>query len=543
MNVWHTRSCWASTVWFDVETAADLMGLKPDTIYHYLSRNDPKLPQPTTDRGRLRFSGEQVFRYIVEHRPKAATVVPRLFPRIADLGPARFLGAHRAGLPNVGYFAIHTWQPADAGPLIAIAYPDRENRMTTSDAAKIAVEILKLLPLEIAALAVPNGEAFPRIIGPGEIEDEPTIVVLDRISIEGDVAERNRPYRPHPAGRGTSYYRWADLANLLRVDIPWWSQLVRELDAMLTWQPGAAIAQIAPYAPEVDTGHITALATLKTAPDVRDALKKLANRVLSRLNGGASDDDMRLTPGLIHAAISTIDPAVPTPTLTADEAAVILHHRAHEHMARHALRVADHLAFRPLLTYVMKINRATATSAARQWISRLIDVDPTRRTELGFWYATRYLPSRVRPTRWLTDPDNPHTWIIQGDDANIYAGVGTNTPGAQGKLCGAEIDDEAAFFWDTAHHIWPLPDAGYDYYRTGYHGGGPQRLAETLTTLADDAAADAYTPPTLTSDNSTLYNALYQMVTERHAPLTITAEFIAAAREARPVTDTTMRPL
>lgn len=25
-----------------------------------------------------------------------------------------------------------------------------------------------------------------------------------------------------------------------------------------------------------------------------------------------------------------------------------------------------------------------------------------------------YLGSRVRPVRWLTDPDNPNTWIIRG---------------------------------------------------------------------------------------------------------------------------------
>lgn len=531
MDIWSTRSCWASTVWFDVETTAQITGLKPDTIYHYLSRKDPKFPQPTTDRGRLCFSGQDVFRYIVEHRPKARITVPRLFPRTTEPGPAQFIGAHRAGLPNIGNFAVHTWQPDDSGPPVAIAYPDRENVMTTNDAADTAVDLLKLLPPEIAALAIPNGEASPCIIAPGEIEDEPTIVVVDRASLKRNVGEPNRVYRPRSTGPYAAYYRWSDLANLLRVDIPWWSQLVRELDAMLTWQPGTPIAQIAPYAPEFDTGHITALATPKTSSDVRDALNKLAHRVLSRLNGGARDDGMRLTPGLAQAAISTIDPTQPTPTLTPDEAAAILHHRAHEHPARHALRVADHWAFRPHLTHVIQVNRATATTAARQWISRLTDVDHTRRTELGFWFVNNYLPSRVRPTRWLTDPDNPHTWIIQGDDANIYAGVGTSTPGAQGQLRGAEIDDEAAFFWDTGHHIWPLPDAGFSYYRTGYRGGGPQRLAETLTTLADDAAADVHTPPRLTPDNTALYNALHQLVTDQHAPFTITADFIANARD------------
>lgn len=536
MDEWNTRSCWASTVWFDVDTTAQLTGLKPDTIYHYLSRKDPKFPQPTTDRGRLYFCGQDVFRDILEYRPKARSTVPRLFPHTPEPGPAQFIGAHRAGLPDFGNFAIHTWQPADTGPPIAIAYPDRENRMTTNDAADTAVELLKLLPPEIAALAVPNGEATPRIIGPGKTEDEPTVVVVDRVDIEHGVAQRNRVYRPRPTGRHAAYYHWSDLANLLRVDIPWWSQLVRELNAMLTWQPGAPTAQIAPYAPEFDTGHITTLATPKTAPEVRDALNKLANRVLSRLNGTARDDGMRLTPGLVHAAISTIDPTQPTPTLTTDEAAAILHHRAHEHPARHALRVADPWAFRPLLTTVIHINRAHATSAARQWISRLTDVDHTRRTELGFWFVNNYLPSRVRPTRWLTDPDNPHTWIIQTDDATIYTSVGTNTPGAQGQLCGAEIYDDAAFFWDTNHHIWPVPDAGFDYYRTGYRGAGPQRLAETLTTLTDDAAAHVHRPPTLTPDNTPLYNALHQLVTEHPAPITITTDFIATARDTESTT-------
>jgi hypothetical protein len=41
-SIWSDRSCWASTVWFDVETTAQLTGLKPDTIYHYVSRRPEK---------------------------------------------------------------------------------------------------------------------------------------------------------------------------------------------------------------------------------------------------------------------------------------------------------------------------------------------------------------------------------------------------------------------------------------------------------------------------------------------------------------------
>ncbi|SPX94888.1 Uncharacterised protein [Mycobacterium xenopi] len=517
VNIWSDRSCWASTVWFDIEKTADLTGLKPDTIYHYISRNDPKFPKPKNSRGRIYFSGEQVFRYILEHRQPAHSSVPRLFPRIPDPQPAQFLGAERATVPDVGTFAIHTWQPGDGGAPIAIAYPDRNNMMHANDVAATAAALLAQLAPQIAAVAVPNGETTACVITPGGVESEPTVVV----------AERNSVHREDPVDYGAARYKWSDLANLLRVDIPWWASLLRDLDAMLSWQPGAGVVPITPYAPDVDTGHVTALAGVNDSAAVRNAIGKLADRILARLNGRTSDDGCRLTPGLIQAAISTIDITQPIPELTAGEAALILHHRADEHAARQALRVADHWAFKPMLTHVIEVNRAAAKSMAQQWVSRLTDVAEERRRELGFWFVNNYVGSRVRPVRWLTDPDTPNSWIIQGDNAIVYAGVGTSTPGAAGQLVEAEIDDDAAFFRDGAGHIWPLPDAGYDYYRTGYQGGGPQRLAETLTTLLRDAAADVYTPPELNSDNAAQYRALYRLVTEHHAPIAIDRNLLA----------------
>ena len=250
--------------------------------------------------------------------------------------------------------------------------------------------------------------------------------------------------------------------------------------------------------------------------------------MVTRLNGNTRDDGNRLTPGLTQAAFSTVDPTQPLPELTAGQAAVILHHRAQGHAAKQALRVADHWAFLPILTYVIEINRTSAGPMARQWVSRLADVAEDRRSELGFWFVTRYLGSGVRPMRWLTDPDNPNSWILQGDNAVIYGGVGTRTSGANGQLVDAEMDAAAGFFHDGAGQIWPLPDTGFDYYGTGYSGGGPQRLAETLTTLTDDAAADVHAPPELTTENIGLYRALYRLVTEHRAPISITAELIAA---------------
>lgn len=519
MSIWSDRSCWTS-IEFDVEKTAELTGLKPDTIYHYVSRNDAKFPQPRSERGRIYFTGEQVFRYILEHRRKARHIVPRLFPRVTEPRPASFVDAKRANIPAVGNFAIHTWQPADNGPLIAIAYPDRENGMNIHDVEETAAALLKDLAPKIEAVAVPNGETTsPPPSAGGERRNEPTVVVV----------ERNRVYRADRVRCGGARYKWSDLANLLRVDIPWWSYLLRDLDVMLSWQPGAPVVHLAPYVPDLDTGHITALAGVNDSAAVRHALDKLANRVLARLNGRTLDDGNRLTPGLIQAAISTVDITQPEPELTAEEAAAILHHRAPEHGARHALRVADHFAFVPILTHVIRINRTSATSMAHQWVQRLVDVADNRRDELGFWFVRGYIDRRAHPVRWLTDPDNTNTWIIQGDNGIVYAGVGTSTPGARGQLLEAEINDDAAFFLDGTRHIWPLPDTGFDYYRTGYKGAGPLRLAETLTTLLRDAAADAHRPQ-VDDDNQSQLDALYQLVSEREAPITVTADSLTAQR-------------
>jgi hypothetical protein len=196
MSIWSDRSCWAA-VWFDVETTAALTRLKPDTIYHYVSRRDPKFPQPDAERGRNYFSAEQVFRYILEHRRKAHSVVPRLFRRIAEPHPAQFIHAKRASLPEVGIFAVHTWQPADNGQPVAIAYPDRENTMDIHNVADTAAALLNCLAPNISAVAVPNGETTARFIpGRRESEDEPTVVV----------AERSPVYRRDPVRPGAARY-------------------------------------------------------------------------------------------------------------------------------------------------------------------------------------------------------------------------------------------------------------------------------------------------------------------------------------------------
>jgi hypothetical protein len=523
MSIWSERTCWARTAWLDVEAVAEVTGLKPDTIYHYVSRKDPKFPQPNAERGRNYFAADQVFSYVLAHQPKRHDRIPRLYPRIPEPAPAQFLSATRVRLPDVGTFAVHAWQPADGAPPIAIAYPDRKNTMNIHTVEKSAATLLDYLPPHIKMVAVPNGETSSCAGPNGGSQNSPTILVV----------ERNPVYRHDPVSHGASRYRWPELANLLRVDIPWWSALLNDLDAMLNWQPGTPPARITPYAPSLDTGHITALARPDDSAEVHQALGKLAHRILRLINGETADDRNRLTPGLIQAATSTIDTTEPEPELTAAEAATILHHRTDEHTASHALRVVDSWAFVPLLTHTIRLV-PTASAMAREWTSRLTDVAADRRTELGFWFVNNSFGTSVRPVRWATDPAREHSWVIEGDNGIVYAGVGTSTPDARGTLIEAEIADDAAFFRDTTGHVWPLPDTCFDYYNTGYEGGGPQRLAETLTTLLRAASSDVGEPPNLRNPiNDARYQALYALVTTKHAPLTITADWVKDQHESR----------
>lgn len=524
MTAWDERRCW--TTQFDVETTATVTGLKTDTIYHYVSRKDPRFPQPTMELGRVYFRADHVFEYILRHRRKRHSYVPRLFPRVSEPTAAEFLGALSIKLPDFGLFAVHLWQPGDGASPVAVVYPERDNHMVCSDTSAVAQALLGQLPAHVQAAAIPNGEAVPYPQGDDPRAAQPIIVV----------AERTSTYLRNQVGTSaTSYYWWSDLANLLRTDIPWWSSLLREPHAMLTWRPGSPVQQITPAPSDYDPGHITALAARN--PSARPALQRLADRVLRLANGSERHDRFALSPGLVHAAISTVDVTKPVPVLTTDEVVQVLGCRASAHDAGHALRVTDLFAFMPVLTNVIRVNRATAEGISRQWTSRLVDVARDRRNELGYWYVGRDLHPEVTPARWLADPDNDHSWIIQGDNGVLYAGVGTAMPAARGRLVSAEIGDEASFYTDDTGTVWPLPGTGFSYHRAGHRGAGPERLAETLTALIGNAAADVHQPPLRNGRNTELVEALYRSVSTHQAPLVIRADELPCIRAASPIAE------
>lgn len=517
MDVWEARSRWNTIVkHLDVNDVSKLTGLKPDTIRHYLSREDSTFPEPYTSNGRIYFTGQQIFRYILD-RGKRTEMVPRLFPRTSRPAAAQFMGVQRWTMPDVGHFAIHTWAPSDGAGPIAIAYPDRENTTHVSNAARTAAALYSHLSRTVTAVAVPNGESHP-VFHSDSTEVEPVLIV----------SEQPKAYRHSSSGHGTARYNWTDLVNLLRTDLPWWSPQLNAIEPMLTWRPESPAVRITPYSPRCDTSHLAALSKPTDPPAVREAIDLLIKQVLIDL-AGRPYDGHRVCPGLVQAAINTFDVAEPVPTLCEDQVAAVLHHRTDAHTAKHALRLINRFTLMPILNHGISFDLQTAGPMARQWFTRLADVSVDRRNELGFAFVSGYYEGCARPVRWLTDPDATHSWVIQGDNGTIYVGVGTSCPDATGELLDAEIGSNAVFFRDSVLKVWPVPGTGYSYYRTGYEGAGPQRLVETLTTLRSDAAADVHRPTTFSADTR-----LYDLLTSREAPLTLTDDFLRGGLEPAP---------
>lgn len=521
VSIWSDRARWNKTVWLTVEDVAAITGLTSRTIYQYSSNGYNGFPAPRrTDGGRSSWAAGTLLAWTLQCRPQRFhRNIPRLYPRTPEPVPATFAGAQGYSLPGVGRFAVHTWHPGDAGAAIAIAYPDRLVRFY--DPAAAVEQLFRQLPRRTAALALPNGEAVSTssTFDPDN-QTAPLLVVVERDSV----------YRPDPVGGRATRYNWFDLVNLLRTDVPWWSPLLNEFDAMLDWLPGSEPVPITPYTPDLDTDNLLALIDQDCPADVQDAIHLLVKRILLRLNRNELHDANRVTPGLVHGAVSDVDVNAPIPELSPEQTVLLLHHRADRFRAQQGIRMinrADHWAFMPTLTHSVRLQRNPGQeSMAQDWVAGLTDVPHEQRSELGFWYVLEYVGSRATPTRWMRHRNDPNTWVIEDKAGIIYAGVGTHIPYAAGYATRASIELEAAFFEDSAGSIWPIPATGFDYYRTGYEGAGPQRLTETLTWLAKKANSDVRSPPADFDPEA----ELCQLICSHDAPLEITTEMLARYR-------------
>lgn len=453
------------------------------------------------------------FRFIMNHLPARTGLIPRLFPRVPDPRPAAFVSAERATVPGIGDFAVHVWRPGDDAGDIAVAYASWDADMHLGKSEEASAYILKRLD-GVSAVAVWNGEARSvRVYRPG-IDEHPELTNANQPLLA--VAEHDPIYLEDPAGSLTpnvSRYWWTDLANLLRVDVPWWPRNLADVGSILAWRPGDKLQSIVPRSAKADPQAITAMASVAAPEPVRAALDTLARLCLHRV-ADDQGEDYQVRPGLIAAAISAVDPRGPEPKLGVTEQAAILHHRTTRAQCEAMLAATGHLDFMPVLTEPINLHKSQAGELARSWINRLVEAPADRHDEAGYWW----LQGAIRdddgePIRWLMDPASPNTWILETAAGKLYSTVGTRTPRATGILTAAEIYPGAAFFADSAGMVWPIPDTGFSYYATGYRGSGPQRLTETINQLLKDARADVHEP-----DGFDPQSGLYKLFSTRKAP-------------------------
>ncbi|TEA09079.1 hypothetical protein [Mycobacteroides salmoniphilum] len=526
MELWPLRTRWAKSISLSDETFVEITGIplqqaqaaaQADRASTAPGEEPSGFPQPIPPRagGSQRWPTVDTFMYTLTMLPTRAAAVPALFPSTAEPTPAVFVDAIRVNLEDRGDFAVHVWQPGDGGARVAMAYAD--NFVEPGPPAKDVAAILSRLDESIAAVALANNEITAlrtSIPGQDPVDDgyQPCLVVADR----------HTKYLPDPAGvDGVSRYWWTELANLLRTDIPWWPRHLRELGAMLSWRPSSQIQTIVPAARDQDPRAVTGVATITDPPLLRSALEHQAALILHRLAVFAAEETYDITPGLFVAAMSAVDHRGPEPKLSLAEQSAILHHRTTFERYRAMSIAIVRWDWMPLVTHGMKLHLESAGPIAQCWISRLIDVTADRYDEIGFWRLHGYLSASRTPVRWMTDPMAPNSWILQDDSGYLYATVGTRTLNAVGVLTAAETDNEAMFFTDSDGTAWPIPDHGFDYYKTGYGGGGTQRLTETIITLLNDASADVHRPTDFYPDC-----ALFKMLSEVADPIAIPQEML-----------------
>lgn len=455
----------------DVATILDTMARRPSLLPGFLTDYPPSLF------GEL-WSLTQVYTYL-STTFGTSSIVPRLFPTSSHPGtPARLLFTQAVDLSTGGQeFAVHAWDPRDDRGRIAIAYPVRD--CPGANTPHAAHQLMVALSWA-SAVIVPAGEDTPRRSG----QVQPVVWVADgrRIGTDPETyAER---------------HTWGDVANLLRVDLPWWSPGLRDRDAILTWRPYDDPIPIAPGTAQRDPQALRSVLTPDSSPALQHTVEEMVCEIHHELCGSYQythgHDHYGPALGLIQAATAAMDYRNPRPHRTPSQAALFLHQEVPNPLtAAHAAAVADG---HPIAHRVYVVTpQHQENPIVRRWLARLRPA--RRRDEIGFHLALRALPTPAAEddllqdrTRigYFTDPDWPDCWIITQEDL-IAVTCGNAVP-AQGALQTAYVDGQVGFFTDSTHHAWPLPcpwPAPTDPIET---------LAQTISRLLRDAGADVADP-------------------------------------------------
>lgn len=448
----------------------------------YAAREVPGFPVAVARGGKNYWSPDQIFRYIDLERPQLRHRIPRLYAP-AGINPAVFLFAERHTVRLASGaaidFAVHHWQPSDGRGPVAVAYAGP----CAGPAWPFAATLLELLPA-VAAVAivtseishVPGHDVWQAALGVAE-RGQPPFAALGFDRADENVIEMG----------------WYELANLLRQDVPWWSASLRDVDAMISWFPGAPRQRIRPRGRFYDESM---LRRLVGHVDQQDAARvsDLADR-LNRIFEGRVNDELPTcveaeSAGLVQAGealyrVAEI-PEIPderqmgwllrrhvADSLDADVAATMLR---------------STLALQPLVAYTVDIPPDHGPLAA-EWLKECDEVVAPISDELGFALARQAVPPTARVINHCKHPRNPLVWIVKADSGAVYATVGAKVP-ATGRLCEFEAGKNSAFFRDSNGAVWPMPAPSKGYYRTGYDGSGPTALYFAVNALWLDAACD-----------------------------------------------------
>ncbi|GJO56170.1 hypothetical protein MML61_27565 (plasmid) [Mycobacterium marinum] len=506
---WLGKTPWYESC-LDSSNVAAILDVQETTVRQYAARATPGFPVPAArESGRNYWTPDQIFRYIDRERPQLANRMPRLYSTQTSIVPAKFLFGEPVRLvrpsespleQTTAEFALHHWQPADGRGIIAIAYPGPIDELRWGDADLLLQQrpTVSAVALVTHEISIPyDHDGWQAAIGVAE-RGQPPLRQLRITQQSTNVAE----------------WGWYTLANLLRVDLPWWSPLLRDVTAMASWFPGAPRQQIRPRSAVLDQSHLMGLVPRVPAPDAAK-VRELAVGFYRQLEGPEIEvlppQEHQQRPGLLQAAEPLHQLAEIPPDPDVNTVRWLLHRPISDpDIAMQAARALD--AVRGIERVVANvINVNSNGQLAQEWLTHRVPVDGNAATELGFAFARRSADSSLPITGYFTHAHDPNVWIVQTFDDETgthqyHVTVGQQVP-ASGHLTEVELYNYSGFFRDSNNQIWPIPILLHRcYYNSGYGGSGPQDLFEAITALRGDAGSDLTQLQTKAEPGGPLWN-------------------------------------
>lgn len=481
---WEARSRWHHP-FTDIERVAELYDVRPDTIRHYLADQNNPFPREAERVGaRKLWALSPLYRHIDTYRPQLRSRIPRLCPLTDSLGPATFLGTTSFTPERVQYaFALHAWQPADGRGPVAIAYPEELSHAASPyEIQEVAARFPALSAIAFATALTTN------VAHPWNEERQPQIFVYDR--------DYTGPF-PDNHGQGWPGYGWFDLANLLRVDLPWFSGGLTDIEAIQQWSPEAPVMSITPgmngklcYAPSIAAFGAGAERTPDQMALVNRATANANRRIAEWYEYTAEGHDRwPNSQGLRQAAVAAVDTrAAP---LSPTEIAKLLHLHGPSHKATGDARRAGWVVdlWNPVIVDCSSVTVDELGELGEQWRARLQKLPEDTGLELGFAEPYARIGQWSPDPIFLRDPQDPDIWIIQSGNV-FHLTLPAAIPYSIGRLQRVELNSSfmGGFFVDDAGISWPLPARNRQKYSIGDDSPRAYDLAATLSKLIDNAS-------------------------------------------------------